>query len=277
MNYNLGIARYLSNADTPLPCGNGAIAFTSAHVPEEADASHRFGDLVRKLKEAGYRVMCDIDDKTPAQFGLGDEEAFLKSFNLDWLRLDDGYTQEQLLDLVRKLPVALNASTIPESQKRELLKANPDILFVHNFYPKEDTGLDLETFQKFSAGVPAENLVVFIPGADMPIMTLNQAKMLLQIAAAYGQPLSAERIKELKPFQVNSELMGLAHKDAIFMHCLPSFHDTKTTIGEDVAEKFGIKEMEVTDEVFESRQSKVFDEAENRMHIIKAVMYATLK
>ncbi|OLU45766.1 MupG family TIM beta-alpha barrel fold protein [Faecalibaculum rodentium] len=165
MNRNLGIARYLSNADTPLPCGNGAIAFTSAHVPEEADASHRFGDLVRKLKkEAGYRVMCDIDDRTPAQFGLEDEEAFLKAFDLDWLRLDDGYTQEQLLDLVRKLPVALNASTIPESQKRDLLEANPDILFVHNFYPKEDTGLDLETFQKFSAGVPAENLVVFIPG-----------------------------------------------------------------------------------------------------------------
>ena len=80
----------------------------------------------------------------------------------------------------------------------------------------------------------------------------------------------------MKPFQVNSELMGLAHKDAIFMHCLPSFHDTRTTIGAEIAEKFGITEMEVTDEVFESRQSVVFDQAENRMHTIQAVIYATL-
>ena len=99
------------------------------------------------------------------------------------------------------------------------------------------------------------------------------------IWVSMGEPaeLWAERIKLLSPFQVNSELMGLAHKDAIFMHCLPSFHDTQTTIGEDVHEKFGLKEMEVTDEVFESAQSKVFDEAENRMHTIKAVMYATLR
>ena len=99
------------------------------------------------------------------------------------------------------------------------------------------------------------------------------------IWVSMGEPeeLWAQRIKELEPFRVTKELMALADKDAIFMHCLPSFHDTKTTIGEDVAEKFGIKEMEVTDEVFESRQSKVFDEAENRMHTIKAVMYATLK
>ena len=63
---------------------------------------------------------------------------------------------------------------------------------------------------------------------------------------------------------------------AIFMHCLPSFHDTRTTIGADIAKKFGITEMEVTDQVFESKQSVVFDEAENRMHTIKAVIYATL-
>ena len=115
---------------------------------------------------------------------------------------------------------------------------------------------------------------------DDPKAAAKDADVLYtDIWVSMGEPaeLWAERIKELKPFQVNSELMGLAHKDAIFMHCLPSFHDTKTTIGEDVAEKFGIKEMEVTDEVFESSQSKVFDEAENRMHTIKAVMYATLK
>lgn len=86
-----------------------------------------------------------------------------------------------------------------------------------------------------------------------------------------------KRIQILKDYQVNAKSMSYAKKEAIFMHCLPSFHDTKTTIGSKIAEKFGINEMEVSDEVFESKQSVVFDEAENRMHTIKAVMYATLK
>ena len=85
-----------------------------------------------------------------------------------------------------------------------------------------------------------------------------------------------ERINLLKPYQVNKELMNLANPDAIFLHCLPSFHDLKTTIGKEIYDKFGLKEMEVTNEVFESKQSKVFDEAENRLHTIKAVMFATL-
>ena len=87
----------------------------------------------------------------------------------------------------------------------------------------------------------------------------------------------AERLKLLKPYQVNKEVMANADPNAIFMHCLPSFHDLNTSIGRDINEKFGIPEMEVTNEVFTSKQSKVFDEAENRMHTIKAVMYATLK
>lgn len=85
-----------------------------------------------------------------------------------------------------------------------------------------------------------------------------------------------ERIRELTPYKVTREVMAAASKDAIFLHCLPSFHDLKTTIGKEMGERFGLKEMEVTDEVFESAQSKVFDEAENRMHTIKAVMEATL-
>ena len=89
--------------------------------------------------------------------------------------------------------------------------------------------------------------------------------------------LWAKRIELLSKYQVNAELMAKAADDAIFMHCLPSFHDRNTTIGEDVFQKFGLPELEVTDEVFESERSRVFDEAENRMHSIKAVMYATLK
>ncbi|MBR3317964.1 MAG: ornithine carbamoyltransferase [Atopobiaceae bacterium] len=99
------------------------------------------------------------------------------------------------------------------------------------------------------------------------------------IWVSMGEPaeLWAERIRLLSPYQVNVAVMDAAADDAIFLHCLPSFHDTKTTIGAEIAEKFGIEEMEVTDEVFESSRSVVFDEAENRMHSIKAVMYATLK
>ena len=84
------------------------------------------------------------------------------------------------------------------------------------------------------------------------------------------------RIRLLRPYQVNAALMALAKPTAVFMHCLPSYHDTRTTIGAQIAERYGLTEMEVTDEVFESRQSVVFDEAENRMHTIKAVIYATL-
>lgn len=93
-----------------------------------------------------------------------------------------------------------------------------------------------------------------------------------------GEPVEVweERIRDLAPYQVNSELMAKASPNAVFMHCLPSYHDMKTTIGKEMGEKFGRDSMEVTDEVFESAQSVVFAEAENRMHTIKAVMAATL-
>lgn len=85
-----------------------------------------------------------------------------------------------------------------------------------------------------------------------------------------------ERIKELSPYQVNAKAFSYAKPGAKFMHCLPAFHDLKTTIGQEIYEKFGIDCMEVTDDIFEGERSIVFDEAENRMHSIKAIMYATL-
>ena len=85
-----------------------------------------------------------------------------------------------------------------------------------------------------------------------------------------------ERIDDLLPYQVNSNAISYAKPDMIFMHCLPAFHDLETSVGREIFEKYGLKEMEVTDEVFESDKSVVFDEAENRMHAIKAIMYATL-
>ena len=93
-----------------------------------------------------------------------------------------------------------------------------------------------------------------------------------------GEPVEVweERIRELGPYQVNRAVMENAASGAVFMHCLPAFHDHKTTVGKEMGERFGRAEMEVTDEVFESPASIVFDEAENRMHTIKAVMAATL-
>ena len=90
------------------------------------------------------------------------------------------------------------------------------------------------------------------------------------------QEVWVERIKELSPYAVTSDIMKTAGEGAVFMHCLPSFHDLNTVIGKEIGEKFGISSMEVTDEVIESKASLVFEEAENRMHTIKAVMAATL-
>jgi ornithine carbamoyltransferase len=93
-----------------------------------------------------------------------------------------------------------------------------------------------------------------------------------------GEPYEVweERINALSPYAVTSDIMKIAGENAVFMHCLPSYHDLKTTIGKEVGERFGREFMEVSDEVFESPQSIVFEEAENRMHTIKAVMAATL-
>ena len=93
-----------------------------------------------------------------------------------------------------------------------------------------------------------------------------------------GEPEEAwaARIGDLKPYQVNADVIAQAKDSVIFMHCLPAFHDLKTAIGRQVYEKFGLAELEVTGEVFEGSHSVVFDEAENRMHSIKAIMYATL-
>ena len=106
----------------------------------------------------------------------------------------------------------------------------------------------------------------------------NASAVYTDVWVSMGEPdsLWKERIELLTPYRVTKELMKKANPDAIFLHCLPSFHDTNTTIGREIHEKFGVTEMEVTDEVFESKQSRVMDEAENRLHTIKAIMYATM-
>jgi ornithine carbamoyltransferase len=98
------------------------------------------------------------------------------------------------------------------------------------------------------------------------------------IWVSMGEPdeVWEERIRDLQPYRVTKEVMDNAGQQAVFMHCLPSFHDLNTGVGRKIKERYGLDEMEVTDEVFESPASLVFEEAENRMHTIKAVMYATL-
>ena len=137
---------------------------------------------------------------------------------------------------------------------------------------------------------PAEDLVAYCKktaaetGASITL-TENVAEATKDADVIYtdvwvsmGEPeeVWAERIKDLLPYQVNAIAFENAKDTAIFMHCLPAFHDLKTGVGRQIHEKFGLSEMEVTDEVFEGPRSVVFDEAENRMHTIKAVMKATL-
>lgn len=113
---------------------------------------------------------------------------------------------------------------------------------------------------------------------DVKQSTKNADVIYTDIWVSMGEPEEVwdERINKLLPYQVNSEVMNNAKDETIFMHCLPSYHDLKTTIGKQVCEKYGLTALEVTDEVFEGKQSVVFDEAENRMHSIKAIILATL-
>ena len=140
-----------------------------------------------------------------------------------------------------------------------------------NYFPNEDLVNTCKEIAAETGGsiTLTEDVAAGTKGADV---------IYTDVWVSMGEPdeVWEERINELKPYQVTSKVMENAGPHAIFMHCLPAFHDLNTTIGKQISEKFGISEMEVTNEVFESEQSKVFDEAENRMHTIKAVMAATL-
>ena len=141
-----------------------------------------------------------------------------------------------------------------------------------DLWPNEEL---VETCKKIAKDTGAE-----ISFEEDPMVATKGAHVLYtDVWVSMGEPMELweERIKLLKPYQVNMKLIENADNDVIFLHCLPSFHNTGTSIGKEIEEKFGIKEMEVTDEVFESKYSKVFEEAENRLHTIKAVMLETLK
>ena len=139
------------------------------------------------------------------------------------------------------------------------------------YFPAQDL---IDTCQAIAAETGA--VLEFI--SDPMVATKGADVIYTDVWVSMGEPDSVweARINALKPYQVNKAMMDNAGPQCRFMHCLPAFHDLNTTIGKQIHEKFGLESMEVTDEVFESEQSIVFDEAENRMHTIKAVMAATL-
>ncbi len=141
-----------------------------------------------------------------------------------------------------------------------------------NYFPEDD-------LVAYCKAVAEETGATITLTEDVMEGTRGADVIYTDVWVSMGEPdnVWADRIRELMPYQVNKKVMDNAGEQAIFMHCLPAFHDLKTTIGAQIHEKFGLNEMEVTDEVFESSRSVVFDEAENRMHTIKAVMYATLR
>ena len=139
------------------------------------------------------------------------------------------------------------------------------------YFPNDALVEECKGFAEKSGGTITltENVMEGTKGADV---------IYTDVWVSMGEPEEVweERIKELTPYKVTMDVMRNAGEQAIFLHCLPAFHDLQTDIGREMNEKFVIEDMEVTDEVFESEQSVVFDEAENRMHTIKAVMAATL-
>lgn len=139
------------------------------------------------------------------------------------------------------------------------------------YFPSEELVKQCEEYAKESGATITltEDTMEGTKGADV---------ICTDVWVSMGEPdeVWEERIRELSPYKVTKKVMENAGEQAIFLHCLPAFHDLKTKIGKQIHDKFGLDDMEVTDEVFESPQSKVFDEAENRMHTIKAVMVATL-
>ena len=140
-----------------------------------------------------------------------------------------------------------------------------------NYFPNEELVKQCREYAEESGAAITltEDVMEATRGADV---------IYTDIWVSMGEPdeVWEERIQELSPYKVTKAVMENAGENAIFLHCLPAFHDLKTTIGREMGERFDFADMEVTDEVFESPQSKVFDEAENRMHTIKAVMAATL-
>lgn len=169
----LGFSVYLSNYGevyphlkaNPVP---GASVFTSFHIAEEFshDYAEAMKGLVRSLSDLGYQVIGDVSKKTAQQFQQEDFYAFAKELGLHALRLDYGFTDDEMIDLSKKLPIALNASTIDLPLAQRIRRGGGQVIAFHNFYPRPETGLDGAFFQRGTAQLQALQLPVyaFIPG-----------------------------------------------------------------------------------------------------------------
>jgi len=145
------------------------------------------------------------------------------------------------------------------------------IVAPQDLFPKEDL---IKKAQKIAETTGAK--LTFTDSLEEGVSDIDVVYTDVWVSMGEDQEVWKERIKKLLPYQVNKNVMDMTAKNSIFLHCLPSFHDQKTVVGKDILKKFGIQEMEVTDEIFEGSKSIVFKQAENRLHTIKAIMVATL-
>lgn len=170
MSSKTGISLYPSQyKGKPLPdwLQPGSLVFTSAHIPEDDEADRQnLKEIICQAHEKKALVVCDVDGQTPEEFGFETIRDFQKALDIDILRLDDGFSEEEMLELAAISPIAINASTTSKDMVKKLLAANGNTLFVHNFYPRPETGLDLETFEQLNEAIPPENLVVFVNGDE---------------------------------------------------------------------------------------------------------------
>lgn len=186
---NLGFSVYCSTfkeIETRLPSyvQEGALVFTSLHIAEEMNDSY-FKDvdaMLKSLKTMGFKIICDVSKKTLEMFNYTDLLKFKEDYGIDYLRIDYGFNIEELIDLAQSTKICLNASTITEDECVKLLEADPDILFIHNYYPRPETGLDSETFDEMNVMLIKHHakIMAFINGNEVLRGPLHEGLVTLE-------------------------------------------------------------------------------------------------
>ena len=173
--FNLGFSVYVSNfkeiEGRLRTLGNkGDLIFTSCHISEEMNDSYveDMKNMLKEIKKMNYKIICDVSKKTLSMFNFQDILEFKNAFEIDYLRIDYGFTLEECKKLARQTNLCFNASTVTEKEVKELLEINPEILFIHNYYPRPETGLDSETFNEMNETILKYkgNVVGFINGNE---------------------------------------------------------------------------------------------------------------
>lgn len=186
---NLGFSVYCSTfkeIETRLPSyvQEGALVFTSLHIAEEMNESY-FQDvdaMLKSLKKMGFKIVCDVSKKTLEMFNYTDILKFKEDYGIDYLRIDYGFNIDELINLAQSVKICLNASTITEEECIKLLQIDPDILFIHNYYPRPETGLDGETFDDMNAMLIKHHakIMAFINGNEVLRGPLHEGLVTLE-------------------------------------------------------------------------------------------------